>query len=260
MSGVQQPGDRELVTRTHPPRGGSLCTEGKLRRAGSRRGEVPGRRKRRLARAEAEAGAGAKRGEPQGRKRVARHTHRQGGGNRRGGETPRGRNKDGKWLSHPEGGQASGDRRLASRSGLPGGRNGGGDLWTTPREEVRRHGNVAFEPQDRSASGKSARRSGGYGAFPQTGKTPPKGRVLAGYDVCYRARPRPRRTAAKAYEPHHPLEPPPSVGKGLSLVERCPRVACHLELAPDRGGREATRPWRFLGKTRRSAKVEHRVG
>lgn len=34
-----------MVTIAHPSRGGSLCAEGKLRRAGLRRGEVPGRRK-----------------------------------------------------------------------------------------------------------------------------------------------------------------------------------------------------------------------
>jgi len=49
-----------------------------------------------------------KRGEPQGRKRVAIYASRQGGVNRRGGAEPRGRNVGATWQSHPEGGRAAG--------------------------------------------------------------------------------------------------------------------------------------------------------
>jgi len=44
VSGEQRLGDQALVTIAHPSRGGSLCAEGKLRRAGLRRGEILGRR------------------------------------------------------------------------------------------------------------------------------------------------------------------------------------------------------------------------
>jgi len=44
-----------------------------------------------------------KRGEPHDRQRPARWSRRRGGGNRRGGEKPRGRNADGNRHSHPEG-------------------------------------------------------------------------------------------------------------------------------------------------------------
>ena len=79
-------------------------------------------------------------------------------------------------------GRATG--RMVSGSGLPSGQYGGGaDLWTIPREEARTIGQDSgtswgtttermtalqpkFEPQDRVASGKTARRSTGRAFTP----------------------------------------------------------------------------------------------
>lgn len=55
-----------------------------------------------------------KRGEPHGRKRAARCPRRVGGGSRRGGGKPRGRNESGSWLLS---GRRSEERATAARSG-----------------------------------------------------------------------------------------------------------------------------------------------
>jgi len=122
-------------------------------------------RRRRLRRAVQHPGKplfaqGGNVGEPQGRKRGATPSPRQGGGSRRGGGKPRGRNMVGSWLSRPEGALV---------------RETGGELreWTprwcrrrrgsldNPRRGSSPHGDVVVEPQDRIVSATSARRSGG---------------------------------------------------------------------------------------------------
>jgi hypothetical protein len=102
-----------------------LRAEGRLRRAGkASRGRDDDARRL--------AAESWKRGEPQGRERVATHAHGIGGGNRRGGGRPRGRNADGRWQARLEGAPARGSREWTPMS--PERRRV--DLWTTPGEAV----------------------------------------------------------------------------------------------------------------------------
>jgi len=191
-----------------------LCTEGRLRRAGTHRGEA---RWRWLEGSRGPLGKRhqLKRGEPQGRKRVAIHAPRRGGESRRGGAEPRGRNTDGAGSSIPKEAGTSGDRREGFREWTPRrARRRRGDLWTIPREEARTTGQEAmqhggpcwvdpahkpeFEPQDRVASGEPARRSRGSSAHPQTGCTLPGRWSSKARMVAIAAIRMPGRAAAKA--------------------------------------------------------------
>jgi len=119
----------------HPLSGGdpvdarrTLRAEGRLRRAGRHPGDGPGGR-----RGDSTVRRSAKRGEPQGRQRVATHARGIGGGNRRGGAKPRGRNAEGPWQVPPEGEPPRGEEPGVD-SGVVGRRRG--DLWTIPGEAV----------------------------------------------------------------------------------------------------------------------------
>jgi len=108
-----------------------------------------------------------KRDEPQGRQCAARRASRQGGANRRGGARPRGRNTDGKWHSHPEGGRPPGNRQEASGSGLPGEQYDGGAIFGQSQERKlgrpgRQSSAQALAPRgvrERRASGRHPNRS-----------------------------------------------------------------------------------------------------
>jgi hypothetical protein len=98
--------------------------------------------------------AGRKRDEPQDRQRDATGPHGRGGGSRRGGEKPRGRNVDGRVAAlvpkvgwrHPAG------------SGLRAPRRWRGDLWTTPGEETRHFGAGSRGPGGAGKDGTKVRR------------------------------------------------------------------------------------------------------
>jgi hypothetical protein len=115
-------------------RGDTLVTQSRLRTGGRlrRAGKASRGRTRRRGQGDLSASAVRKRGEPQGRERVATHAHGNGGGNRRGGGKPRGRNARVRWHASSEGGPARGSREWTPVS--PGRRRG--DLWTNPGEEV----------------------------------------------------------------------------------------------------------------------------
>jgi len=93
-----------------------LPAEGKLRRAGkASRGEA--------SRAGQPAERASKRGEPQGRERVAIHAQVFEGASRRGGEKPRGRNMNGPWQARSEGTSARVNREWTSEAGTTEGRS-----------------------------------------------------------------------------------------------------------------------------------------
>lgn len=161
---------------------------------------------------------------------------RQGGGSRRGGTRPRGRNTDGKWHSHPEGGKPPGNRQAASGSGLPGEQHDGGAIFGQSQERKlgRATARLTDEQQDRVASGKTAPRSGGASVHPSPDANPRD-------DGPRRQRPRatargrrPRRTAAKAHEPRHRFEPPP-------VHEGSPGASREKRPAGNRRGEHVTR-------------------
>jgi hypothetical protein len=83
---------------------------------------------------------------------------RQGGGSRRGGTRPRGRNTDGKWHSHPEGGRPPGNRRAISGSGLPGEQHDGGAIFGQSQE--RKLGRAAARLNGRAAGPGSVGKDG----------------------------------------------------------------------------------------------------
>lgn len=98
----------------------SLSAEGKLRRAGEARWETSFRDE-------------GKQGEPQDRQQGETNLHGRRGSNRRGGAKPRGRHAGRTGCPPPKGNAAT---RIPG-SGLPGSERWRGDLWTTPREDVR---------------------------------------------------------------------------------------------------------------------------
>lgn len=119
-----------------------------------------------------------------------------------------------------------GQPAVDSGSGLPAEQHDGGDLWTTPREEARTTGLVrrALDATPRGEEGRrrsdrhpnrsSSRRTGscresrregqeGTARFPQKRKPPPKHGSSKAVTSATAGRATPRRTAAKANEPHH---------------------------------------------------------
>jgi len=165
-----------------------------------------------------------KHGEPQGRIRVATHASRQGGANRRGGAQ---NHEVGTWMRRGS--------RVPKEVGRPGNRAVGlrertpwrvirrrGDLWTIPREEARTTGHDAatawgttsgkqsalqpeFEPQDRVASGKTARRSTGRACIPNQDVRTRDDESSKAATMATAIDRRPWRAAAKANEPQHHL-------------------------------------------------------
>jgi len=93
-----------------------LRAEGRLRRAGKASRGGAGR-------AGQPADPGPKRGEPQGRERVAIHAQAFGGASRRGGEKPRGRNASVPWQARSEGTSARVFREWTPEAGTTEGRS-----------------------------------------------------------------------------------------------------------------------------------------
>jgi len=127
--GDDPPAEEHLSSRSSAAVFGGKASKGRNASRGSAGARVRSTRKGRL-----DACHRLKRDEPQGRQCAAIRASRQGGANRRGGARPRGRNTDGKWHSHPEGGRPPGNRQAASGSGLPGEQHDGGAIFGQSQE------------------------------------------------------------------------------------------------------------------------------
>jgi len=179
-----------------------------------------------------------KRGEPQGRQRVAIHAQGSGGVNRRGGGKPRGRNMGAPWQVHPDGGPARGHREWTPVFVV----RRRGDLWTIPREAVHlgdRMGRRIGRCRERRR-----RRSGGFRTWCFTHAWPARARILEGEPTCASAEVNARRVAGKpisttsfGYLPPSRPRSPQGVGGGGDGA----REASHQEGCAPQGARSERR-------------------